>query len=148
MQFSFGRFEVHWHLNQYTLALEPIHMMRRRMMKSTFLLCIILLSLSSLSHTLSQPRLVPSSAKSINKRTIRFSTPLNDESDDGWDTSELDSLREQSQKKALDRLDEQKERDLFIPIFALVSLTGLFGSYAYELLRLYSRGELYLPWET
>jgi hypothetical protein len=43
--------------------------------------------------------------------------------------------------------DEPPERDLFIPIFALVSLAGLFGSYGYEMLRLYSRGELYLPWD-
>ena len=40
---------------------------------------------------------------------------------------------------------EPVERDLFIPIFALVSLAGLFGAYGYEMLRLYSRGELYLP---
>lgn len=43
--------------------------------------------------------------------------------------------------------NEPPERDLFIPIFALVSLGGLFGSYGYEMLRLYSRGELYLPWD-
>lgn len=43
--------------------------------------------------------------------------------------------------------DKAEERDLFIPIFALVSLAGLFGSYGYEMLRLYSRGELYLPWD-
>jgi hypothetical protein len=40
-----------------------------------------------------------------------------------------------------------EERDLFIPILSLVSLAGLFGSYGYEMLRLYSRGELYLPWD-
>mmetsp|Transcript_15943 Transcript_15943/g.20239 ORF Transcript_15943/g.20239 Transcript_15943/m.20239 type:complete len:217 (-) Transcript_15943:279-929(-) len=40
------------------------------------------------------------------------------------------------------------ERDLFIPIFAVVSLLGLFGAYGYEMLRLYSRGELYLPWNS
>ncbi|KAL7561045.1 hypothetical protein ACA910_011882 [Epithemia clementina (nom. ined.)] len=39
-----------------------------------------------------------------------------------------------------------EERDLFIPIFTLVSLTGLFGAYGYEMIRLYLRGELYLPW--
>lgn len=42
--------------------------------------------------------------------------------------------------------NNEPERDLFIPIFAVVSLVGLFGSYGYEMLRLYSRGELYLPW--
>lgn len=43
--------------------------------------------------------------------------------------------------------DDEQGRDLFIPIFALVSLAGLLGSYGYEMARLYSRGELYLPWE-
>mmetsp|Transcript_20622 Transcript_20622/g.31314 ORF Transcript_20622/g.31314 Transcript_20622/m.31314 type:complete len:162 (-) Transcript_20622:151-636(-) len=38
-----------------------------------------------------------------------------------------------------------RERDLFIPILSVVSLAGLFGAYGYEMLRLYSRGELYLP---
>ena len=42
--------------------------------------------------------------------------------------------------------NEEKERDLFIPIFSIVSLLGLFGAYGYEMLRLYLRGELYLPW--
>lgn len=40
-----------------------------------------------------------------------------------------------------------EERDLFIPIFTLVSVIGFTGLYGYEMLRLYSRGELYLPWE-
>lgn len=40
----------------------------------------------------------------------------------------------------------EEERDLFIPIFALVSVLGFTGLYGYEMLRLYSRGELYLPW--
>ena len=39
------------------------------------------------------------------------------------------------------------ERDLFIPIVTLVSVIGFTGLYGYEMLRLYSRGELYLPWE-
>ena len=41
----------------------------------------------------------------------------------------------------------ETDRDMFIPIFSLVSLAGLFGTYGYEMLRLYSRGELYLPWD-
>lgn len=49
--------------------------------------------------------------------------------------------------KKVQQNNEPPERDLFIPIFALVSLAGLFGSYGYEMLRLYSRGELYLPWD-
>lgn len=39
------------------------------------------------------------------------------------------------------------ERDLFIPIVTLVSVIGFTGLYGYDMLRLYSRGELYLPWE-
>ena len=38
------------------------------------------------------------------------------------------------------------EADLFIPIVAVVSVVGFAGLYGYETLRLYSRGELYLPW--
>ena len=88
---------------------------------------------------------------------------------DGWDddndeissnTAEkkalLQSLQEDRQQQSLKsmsrdsksaaRQSEEQERDLFIPIFALVSLAGLFGAYGYEMLRLASRGELYLPW--
>ena len=48
--------------------------------------------------------------------------------------------------KPLQSVPKEPERDLFIPIFALVSLAGLFGAYGYEMMRLASRGELYLPW--
>ena len=44
--------------------------------------------------------------------------------------------------------NEPPERDLFIPIFSIVALIGLFGSYGYEMVRLASRGELYLPWSS
>ena len=37
-------------------------------------------------------------------------------------------------------------KDLFIPIVTLVSIIGFTGLYGYEMIRLYSRGELYLPW--
>jgi hypothetical protein len=40
----------------------------------------------------------------------------------------------------------EPERDIFIPIFAIAAILGLFGSYGYEMMRLASRGELYLPW--
>jgi hypothetical protein len=40
------------------------------------------------------------------------------------------------------------ERDLFIPAVTLVSVVGFAGLYGYEMLRLHSRGELYLPWES
>lgn len=37
------------------------------------------------------------------------------------------------------------ERDWFIPIFTLVAIAGFLGAYGYETMRLYARGELYLP---
>lgn len=43
--------------------------------------------------------------------------------------------------------NNKEEKDLFIPIFTLVSVIGFTGLYGYEMLRLYSRGELYLPWQ-
>jgi hypothetical protein len=43
--------------------------------------------------------------------------------------------------------NNREEKDLFIPIFTLVSVIGFTGLYGYEMLRLYSRGELYLPWQ-
>ena len=66
-------------------------------------------------------------------------------------TEELRSLQTPNQptstlQKQTRQGQDPQERDLFIPIFAVVSLLGLFGSYGYEMLRLYSRGELYLPW--
>ncbi len=97
------------------------------------------------------------------------------EEDDGWGTSDADvstartaetatkssssarelaALRTQmAEKKNPPSRDinstnsnNEPERDLFIPIFAIVSLAGLFGAYGYEILRLNARGELYLPW--
>jgi hypothetical protein len=41
---------------------------------------------------------------------------------------------------------DMANRDIFIPIFTLVAVVGFVGLYGYEMLRLYSRGELYLPW--
>ena len=96
-----------------------------------------------------------------------------DGDDDGWGTTESDTeqgdnrsvrsqkerdlqvLRSQVESKGKTARavssgsttdNQEQERDLFIPIFALVSLTGLFGAYGYEIVRLYLRGELYLPW--
>jgi hypothetical protein len=91
----------------------------------------------------------------------------NEDDDDGWGVEISNSrsssrLEEKAQKlRQLQResasqskqqqrrqpIDEPPERDLFIPIFAIVSLMGLFGTYAYEMARLASRGELYLPWD-
>jgi len=39
------------------------------------------------------------------------------------------------------------EKDVFIPVVTLISVIGFTSLYGYEMLRLYSRGELYLPWE-
>lgn len=81
-----------------------------------------------------------------------------EEDDDGWGTSatsdfdektkELRALQNSRQAAPPSRTQgtSEGERDLFIPIFAVVSLLGLFGSYGYEMMRLASRGELYLPW--
>ncbi len=73
-------------------------------------------------------------------------------SDDGWeaDTTEKQAednikLLKSLQEKPLSSSPPEKERDLFIPIFTLVSIAGFTGAYGYEMLRLYSRGELYLP---
>ena len=79
-----------------------------------------------------------------------------DDDDDGWidDTStdnEKGSAKDQRRNQSIQsppREAETQERDLFIPIFTLVSLAGLFGAYGYEMLRLYLRGELYLPWNS
>ena len=95
-----------------------------------------------------------------------FRLLLTAEDDDGWgDDENLSTSPSSSQKDELEALRAQissktkidnqipvqggdnTERDLFIPIFAIVSLVGLFGAYGYEMLRLYSRGELYLPWK-
>ncbi len=40
-----------------------------------------------------------------------------------------------------------EEKDFFIPLVTLVSVIGFTGLYGYEMLRLYARGELYLPWD-
>mmetsp|Transcript_21343 Transcript_21343/g.31877 ORF Transcript_21343/g.31877 Transcript_21343/m.31877 type:complete len:153 (-) Transcript_21343:1139-1597(-) len=49
--------------------------------------------------------------------------------------------------EGISEVNKPPERDLFIPIFTLVSLVGFFGAYAYESFRLYANGELYLPWD-
>lgn len=102
-----------------------------------------------------------SAARSYRPMILR-ATADESEEDDGWDDDtattekyskkasqlqELKALRLQSASapEPLSAESTEPERDLFIPIFALVSLAGLFGAYGYEMLRLYSRGELYLP---
>ena len=56
------------------------------------------------------------------------------------------AMKQQNNNMQVTDMNESKERDLFIPIFALVSIIGFGSLYGYETLRLYSRGELYLPW--
>jgi hypothetical protein len=56
------------------------------------------------------------------------------------------AMKQQKQSSASTGRVEGEERDLFIPIVTLVSVIGFSGLYGYEMLRLYSRGELYLPW--
>eukprot|EP00591_Stephanopyxis_turris_P002469 CAMPEP_0195515536 /NCGR_PEP_ID=MMETSP0794_2-20130614/6568_1 /TAXON_ID=515487 /ORGANISM="Stephanopyxis turris, Strain CCMP 815" /LENGTH=120 /DNA_ID=CAMNT_0040643969 /DNA_START=36 /DNA_END=398 /DNA_ORIENTATION=- len=51
------------------------------------------------------------------------------------------------QRTDLTGKNEPPERDLFVPIFAILSLSGLVGAYAFESARLYLRGEIYLPWD-
>jgi hypothetical protein len=70
----------------------------------------------------------------------RLHLASDNDNDDDWGTND-DDISQQSFLAS-----PKEERDLFIPIFAVVSLAGLFGTYAYELIRLYIRGELYLPW--
>ena len=91
---------------------------------------------------------------------------IDDDDDDGWGTGSSDAKTQELRKLQQERLDSQgrtpvaysssspsssgsnaeEERDLFIPIFAIVSILGFTGAYGYEMLRLASRGELYLPW--
>ena len=84
--------------------------------------------------------------------------------DDGWDSEsetgdkqqQMETLRDlqavtTTNKQASDDNSSSanplpgQERDLFIPIFVGVAIAGFTGVYAYETLRLYLRGELYLP---
>ncbi len=63
----------------------------------------------------------------------------------------IDKAKNAEENKNSKGIDKAKKRndvsktDLFIPIFAMVSLAGFAGLYLYETLRLYSEGELYLP---
>ena len=90
-----------------------------------------------------------------------------EDENDGWDTDEnrpqqpisretLHETENTSTRKSISderslnikssrKVVVERDDDLFIPIFALVSIGGLLGAYGYEMIRLYSRGELYLP---
>jgi hypothetical protein len=83
------------------------------------------------------------------------------EDGDGWGDDESSSSDRENALRELDRLRQPKgsqpssqrgitgnsEPDYFIPMFTLVAIAGFAGAYAYEFAGLYSRGELYLPWE-
>jgi hypothetical protein len=66
------------------------------------------------------------------------------DSNNGWDDDGGDTPSRHD-KDIMKESPPRTERDLFIPIFSLVAIAGLVGSYAWEMLRLYQRGELYLP---
>mmetsp|Transcript_26941 Transcript_26941/g.38649 ORF Transcript_26941/g.38649 Transcript_26941/m.38649 type:complete len:137 (+) Transcript_26941:32-442(+) len=72
---------------------------------------------------------------------------LKDGIDNGLNRNDKIADKDNSTKVYLKGKSEPaKEKDLFIPIFVLVSISGFAGLYLYEILRLYSKGELYLPW--
>ena len=50
-------------------------------------------------------------------------------------------------QRAADPAAKSREKDMFIPIVTVVSVVGFASLYGYEMLRLYSRGGLYLPWD-
>ena len=91
------------------------------------------------------------------------------EDDDGWGDSsttttpespsedsrlaELEQLKQQrstgkpsQQQTRMTKNTDEPERDLFIPIFVLVSIAGFTGLYGYEMWRLAQEGSLYTPW--
>ena len=98
-------------------------------------------------HGNSRPPCSSSSFKLFHAAT---SPPDDDDNDTGWDddpvTSSNESFQERSGSSNIPSGRNEPQRDLFIPIFAIVAIVGLFGSYGYEMMRLASRGELYLPW--
>ena len=71
--------------------------------------------------------------------------------DEGWGTKETSKDKDAAPVEPLaggrqsTPTTKEEEPDLFIPIFALVSILGFAGLYGYEMIRLYLRGELYLP---
>ena len=98
-------------------------------------------------HGNSQPPCSSSSSQLFQAAT----SPQDDDDDDtGWEddpvTSSNESFQERSGSSSIPSGRNEPTRDLFIPIFAIVAIVGLVGSYGYEMMRLASRGELYLPW--
>jgi len=104
----------------------------------------------------------PQTKKLINVHSLEMSNDkFTDNDDDSWgeggedntmtsrSDNEISNMKLQSNEgsRMTSTGSQEQERDLFIPIFTLVSIIGFFGAYAYESFRLYSLGELYLPWE-
>ena len=82
--------------------------------------------------------------------------------DDGWNdaSAEQDVVARAAEERRAMALEEMKaqaqsptppppmpaqEPDLFVPAMVVISSTGFAGLYAYETLRLYQAGELWLP---
>lgn len=87
-------------------------------------------------------------------RTTKLFPLRTSHENDGWDDqnpaptnhdAENMDLLKSLQEKSVATSPPAKERDMFIPIFTLVAIAGFTGAYGYEMLRLYSRGELYFP---
>jgi len=72
-----------------------------------------------------------------------------DQDDDGWgfdlDDKVVADFDPSSLSSASGSSADKEERDLFIPIVAIVSILGFTGLYAFEMMRLFFQGELYLP---
>lgn len=104
----------------------------------------------------------------FDRRVVLKAAESNEDDDDGWGDAvittttaessdtisksrELASLQndmamKQQKQRSSSTERNGEERDLFIPIVTLVSVIGFSGLYGYEMLRLYVRGELFLPW--
>jgi hypothetical protein len=116
-------------------------------------LLLLLCSFASRSAgwmTVNPTRCMPVSRQSI---PSHFSANDNDnDRDDDKSSLKVELIEQLSWDDSGDKVPllqskpREEKRDLFIPIFALISLAGLFGTYAYEMLHLASKGELYLPW--
>ena len=83
--------------------------------------------------------LIPSEMISKNKELAR----LQDDIAAKQNKNNIDSVN----SRVRDINSGSGEKDLFIPIVTLISVIGFTSLYGYEMLRLYLRGELYLPWE-
>lgn len=73
----------------------------------------------------------------IDARQIAKEPPCDSVQRPSFDSTQSTNISQPNEKSNRD--------DYFIPIFTLVSICGLLGAYGYEMIRLYLRGELYLP---